>query len=96
MSDVITLSRLSIPPPVAFPKAPFLVLCFLSCIHYPLSTLISFLSLNHQLYADDTDTQLFFFLILPAQLDSSITHLLTLNSSKTEFLLTGLKKQFDN
>jgi len=61
----------------------------------PLSTLISFLSLNHQLYADDTDTQLF-FLILPAQLDSSITHLLTLNSSKTEFLLTGLKKQFDN
>ena len=66
----------------------------------PLSTLISSLSLNHHLYADDT--QLFFF--YPSDLESSITHLqnalqqisswmtanlLTLNSFKTRNL--GLK-----
>ena len=73
----------------------------------PLSTLISSLSLNHHLYADDTQL---FFLFYPPNFDSSITHLqnalqqistwmttnlLTLNSSKTEFLLIGLKKQLD-
>ena len=71
----------------------------------PLSTLISSLSFNHHLYADDT--QLFFF-FYPSVLDSTITHLqhalqhisswmtvnlLTLNSSKTEFLLIGLPQQ---
>ena len=70
----------------------------------PLSTLISSLSLDHHLYADDT--QLFFF--HPRNSDSSISHLqnalqhisswmtanlLTLNSSKTKFLLIGLKNQ---
>jgi len=70
----------------------------------PLSTLISSLSLNHYLYADDT--QLFSF--HPPDFDSNITHLqnalqqisswmtanlLTLSSSKTEFLLIGLSKQ---
>jgi len=70
----------------------------------PLSTLISSLSLDHHLYADDT--QLFSF--YPLNFDSSISHLqdtlqhisswmtanlLTLNSSKTEFLLIGLKNQ---
>jgi len=64
----------------------------------PLSSLIY--SLNHHLYAD--------FSFHPPDFNSSITHfqddlqlisssmttnLLTLNSSKTEFLLTGLKKQ---
>ena len=73
----------------------------------PLSTLISSLSLNHHLYADDTQL---FFSFYPPNFDSSITHLqnalqqistwmtanlLTLNSSKTEFLLIGLKKQLD-
>jgi len=62
----------------------------------PLSTLISSVSLNHHLYADNT--QLFSF--YPSDLESSITHLqnalqqisscvtanlLTLNSSKTNF-----------
>ena len=71
----------------------------------PLSTLISSCSLNHHLYADDTQLFLSF---LPTQFDSSIDHLhnaldqisswmtanlLTLNSSKTEFLLIGLSKQ---
>jgi len=71
----------------------------------PLSTLISSLSLNHHLYADDTQLFLSFH---PPDFDSSITHLqnslqqisswmtanlLTLNSSKTEFLLIGLTKQ---
>jgi len=70
----------------------------------PLSTLISSLSLDHHLYADDT--QLFSF--HPLNFDSSISHLqnalqqisswmtanlLTLNSCKTEFLLIRLKKQ---
>ena len=65
----------------------------------PLSTLISSLSLNHHLYADDTQLSFSFY---PFDFVSSITHLqnalqqitswmtvdlLTLNSSKTEFLL---------
>ena len=71
----------------------------------PLSTRISFLSLNHHLYDDDTQL---FFSFYPSGLKSNITHLqnalqqisswmtanlLTLNSSKTEFLLIGLKQQ---
>ena len=71
----------------------------------PLSTLISSLSLNHHLYADDTQL---FFSFYPSVFDSSITqlqrslqklstwmtaNLLTLNSSKTEFLLVGLPQQ---
>ena len=71
----------------------------------PLSTLISSLSLNHHLYADDTQL---FFSFHPPDFDSHITHLqnalqqisswmtanlLSLNSSKTEFLLIGLSKQ---
>ena len=71
----------------------------------PLSTLISSLSLNHHLYADDTQL---FFSFHPRNFDSSISHLqtalqlisskmsanlLTLNSSKTEFLIIGLKQQ---
>jgi len=71
----------------------------------PLSTVISSCYLNHHLYADDTQLFLSF---LPTHLDSSIDHLhnaldrisswmtanlLTLNSSKTEFLLIGLSKQ---
>ena len=71
----------------------------------PLSTLISSLSLNHHLYADDTQL---FFSFYPSDLDANITllrnalqhisswmtaNLLTLNTSKTEFLLIGLKQQ---
>ena len=64
-----------------------------------LTTLISSLSLNHHLYADETQL---FFSLYPANFDSSITHLqnalhqisswmtanlLTLSFSKTEFVL---------
>ena len=70
----------------------------------PLSTLISSMSLNHHFYADDTQLFLSFH---PSEFNSDITHLqnalqqisswmtanlLTLNSSKTEFLLIGLKQ----
>ena len=70
-----------------------------------LSTLISSLSLDHHLYAGDTQL---FFSFHPLNFDSSISHLqdalqhisswmtanlLTLNSSKTEFLLIRLKNQ---
>jgi len=63
------------------------------------------MSLNHHLYADDTHL---FLSIQPSEFHSNITHLqnalqqisswmtanlLTLNSSKTEFLLIGLKQQ---
>jgi len=63
------------------------------------------MSLNHHLYADDTQLFLSFH---PLEFHSNITHLqnalqqisswmtanlLTLNSSKTEFLLIGLKQQ---
>jgi len=69
----------------------------------PLSTLIFSLSLDHHLYADDTQL---FFSFHPLNFDSSISHLqnavqqisawitanlFTHNSSKTEFLLIGLK-----
>ena len=71
----------------------------------PLSALISSCSLNHHLYVDDTQLFLSF---LPTHFDSRIDHLhnaldqisswvtanlLTLNYSKTEFLLIGLSKQ---
>jgi len=71
----------------------------------PHSSLISSLSLNHHLYADDTQL---FFSFHPPDVHSSITYLhgalqqisswmtsnlLTRNSSKTEFLFIGLKQQ---
>ena len=70
----------------------------------PLSTLISSLSLNHHLYADDTTFPVFspawLWLICYSSSKCSATHilleianLLTLNSSKTEFLLIGLQQQ---
>jgi len=70
-----------------------------------LSTLVSSLSLNHHLYTDDTQL---FFSFRPSDFHSNISHLqnalpqifswmtanlLTLNSSKTEFFLIGLKEQ---
>ena len=71
----------------------------------PLSTLISSLSLYHHLYADDTQLFLSFhpsdFQANISHLQNALTHitswitsnLLFLNSSKTEFLLIGLKRQ---
>jgi len=86
-------------------KVQFFVLYCLSCTP-PLSVLfISSLSLNHHLYADDTQL---FFSFYPSVFDCSITqlqhslqqisswmtaNLLTLNSSRTEFLLIGLPQQ---
>ena len=70
-----------------------------------LSSLISSLNLNHHLYADDTQL---FYSFYPSDYDSTITHLhnalehisswmttnlLTLNSSKIEFLLIGNRQQ---
>jgi len=77
---------------------------FFHHVYYPLSTLISSLSLNHQLYVDDTQL---FFSFYPSDLNTNITllrnvlqhisswmtaNLLTLNNSKTEFLFIGLKQ----
>ena len=78
---------------------------FIGChkLEFPLTcTFISSLSLNHHLYADDTQL---FFSIHPRNFDSSINHLQTalqqisswmstnliVNSSKIEFLIIGLK-----
>jgi len=70
----------------------------------PLSTLISSLSLNHHFYADDTQS-IFFSFYAPDLLSNIITYLLNvlqhvsswmtanINTSKTEFLLIGLKQQ---
>jgi len=71
----------------------------------PLSTLIPSMSLNRHLYADDTQLFLSFH---PSEFHSNVTHLqnapqqisswitanlLTLNSSKTEFLIVVLELQ---
>ena len=95
------VSLLSTPVFAASRKALFLASFFLSCTP-PLSSL----SVNHHLYADDTQL---FFSFHPSDVHSSITYLhgtlqqqisswmisnfLTLNSSKTEFLFIGLKQE---
>ena len=101
--NVMTTSHPSILPLVAFPKGLFSALYSSSCTPH-FSALLSFF-FDHHLYTGDT--QLFFF-FHPLNFDSSISHLqdalqhiasrmtanfLTLNSSKTEFLLIGLKNQ---
>ena len=69
-----------------------------------LSTLISSLSLNHYLYADNTHFSCLFVHLTNSsvtRLQNALQHisswmtanLLTLNSSKTEFLLIGLQQQ---
>ena len=106
VSDAITLSHPSILAPVASPKAPFLVLCFSSCTlppsalsSPPFPSTITFMQTTPSCFSHS-----------PPNFDSSITHLqnalqqistwmtanlLTLNCSKTEFLLIGLRKQID-
>ena len=99
------VSLLSPPPflrhPVRLSSQPLLFIMYTS----PLSSLISSLSLNHHLYADDMQL---FFSFYPSDVHSSITYLhgalqqisswmtsniLTLNSSKTDFLFIGLQQQ---
>ena len=102
MSNVTTIYLPCIPRPAVFLEALFLVFCFSSCTP-SLSTLISSLSLNHHLYADDTTLLLLSptWLWLKHYLQNALqqisywmtANLLTLNSSKTEFLLIGLSKQ---
>jgi len=98
VSDVI---KISLPSRVfllaVFLKALFLVLYFWSCVApTQYSYLLTFL--NRHLYADDT--QLFNFDSYIAHLQTSLQHvffwisasLLALNSSKTEYFITGLTK----
>ena len=104
MSNAITTSPLYTLVSVVSLKAQSLAL-YSVMYTTPLSTLISSMSLNHHLYADDTQLFLSFH---PSEFHSYITHLqnalqqisfwmtanlLTLNSSKTEFILIGLKQQ---
>ena len=83
------------------PKAPLSVLWFSLCT-LPLSTLISSISLHYHLFADDTQLCSHFTNtgLTPASLAYKITsskspprwmtaNLLTISSSKTEFILIG-------
>ena len=103
VSDVITLFCPCVPPPVVFPKAPFLVPCFLSCT-LPLSALSSrpfhsittFMQITPNCFSHfthPTSTQASPITKMPFSWMTA--NLLTLNPSKTEFLLIGLKKQLD-
>jgi len=105
--NVIKISLPSIFLPAVFVKALIPVHYFLSLYTIPLSTLISSLSLNYHVYADDTKLCFSFH---PRNYDSSIAHLqtalkqisswmsatanlLTLNSSQTEFIIIGPQQQ---
>ena len=97
-----------IPHLVVFPKRLRSRSSAFHHVHYPISTLISSLSLNHHLYADDT--KLFFSFYQPT-FDSSITRpptkgpsenlfLYDFQSSNSQFLqdwvlFIGLKNQHD-
>ena len=103
VSNVKPICPLGTHPPAVSSKA--LSLVHYSVTYTTLSTLIYSCFLNHHLYADETQL---FLCFLPTHLDFSIddlnsaldrasswmtANLLTLNSSKTEFLLIGLSKQ---
>ena len=87
------------------PKGSVLGPYLLNMYITPLSTLISSRSLNHHLYADDTQLFISFapkaFTTAITQLQDTISDisswmtvtLLSLNSSKTEFMLIGLPQQ---
>jgi len=78
VSNVPTIYLPCIPLPVVFIRALFLVLCFSSCTPLPSALTLTHTHLQNALQ----------------QISSWMTvNLLTLNCSKTEFLLIGLSKQ---
>jgi len=102
MSILKTLNHLYSNSFTEFLKDPSLILIFYTT---PLSTVISNCSANHHLYADDTQLLLSFSAL---DFSHNITHLentitdisnwmscnfLSLNLSKTEFLIFGLPQQ---
>ena len=90
---------------MVFLKVPFSVHCY--SLYTPLSQVISDSSSSHKLYADDTQLYLSFsavdFSHNIAHLEQTVSNiynwmssnLLSLNPSKTEFLVIGLPEQLE-
>ena len=72
VSDVITLFRPCVPPPVVFSKAPFLVPLLFIMYTTPLSILISSVSLNHHL--SQMTPNCFSHFTLPTSTQASTTY----------------------
>ena len=100
----LVLHHLPIPFPAAYPSSALGPILF-NMYTTPLSTFISSRSLNHHLYADDTQIFISFatktFITDVSQLQDTISNisswmtanLISLNPSKTEFILIDLLQQ---